>query len=247
MGFFDKLIGQTPDERIYDLYSKTNSWLNDSNMITMNVGYYPSSNIVQEKDTMFKNDITMYLRMLDNIDTHSKTILDIGCGRGGGTVVYQEYFKFKKIVGIDINKDLIDFCNKKHKDIEFHIMDIDNISFNDNSFDIVTAIESLYYCKNQTKLFNNINKIIKHEGYFIISDSESVINFNSLNNVFNDVKKINITENIINSSKEIIKNISKYDLSKEEKEYILYCSNNNYMHYTSSNDKFYKVVCRNGV
>lgn len=247
MGFFDKLIGQTHDERIYDLYSKTNSWLNDSNMITMNVGYYPSSNIIHKKDIVFKNDITMYLRMLDNIDTHSKNILDIGCGRGGGTVVYREYFKFKKIVGIDINIDFINFCNEKHKDIEFEVMDINNISFSDNSFDIVTAIESLYYCKDQIKLFDKINKIIKDDGYFILADSASVIDFDTINNAFNDVKKIDITENIIDSCKEIIKNVSKYNLSKEEKDYILYCSNNNYMHYTSSSDKFYKVICRNGV
>ncbi len=58
---------------------------------------------------------------------HSYSFMDIGCGKGRVLVV-SEYFGFKKIGGIDLDKDLIDIASKniaarKHAKTatEFHV------------------------------------------------------------------------------------------------------------------------------
>ena len=63
----------------------------------MNHGYDPVSNLL-DKDFIMKREASLYFKLLENIDTNNKNILDVGCGRGGGVALYKKYFNFQKCI-----------------------------------------------------------------------------------------------------------------------------------------------------
>lgn len=248
MAYFNNIIGKTIDEKTDDLFNKTNQLLRDSKLLTLNPGYLPASDILEDDDLLFKYDNTLHLKALEGIDTDNKIILDIACGRGGAVSVYKKYFNFNKIYGIDINKSFIEFCKNKYKDIDFDLMDMNNLNYKKNFFDIITISDSIFHCKERLKFFNSIKKILKPGGVFIMMDEQlDSLSLQKLSFVFDSIEVTDITKNIVDSCEDIIKNVGSYSISEEEKTYILYCSNENYLHYKKSESKFLKTVCRKAI
>jgi ubiquinone/menaquinone biosynthesis C-methylase UbiE len=68
-------------------------------------------------------------------DGKVNNILDIGCGSG----LFAEHLVRKglKVVGIDINQDMIDAAKNNVPEAEFLLAEAENLPFKDNSFDMV--------------------------------------------------------------------------------------------------------------
>lgn len=97
-----------------------------------------------------------------------KTILCIGCGTGEEC----EHIKslgVKRVVGIDISKERINFLKKSNPDLEFYTMDMEKLDFSDNSFDFIYSSLALHYSKDWTKILRKVYKILKKDGTFLFS------------------------------------------------------------------------------
>jgi ubiquinone/menaquinone biosynthesis C-methylase UbiE len=97
-----------------------------------------------------------------------KTVLCIGCGTGEEC----EHIKSlgaKRVVGIDISKERINFLKKSNPDLEFHTMDMEKMDFLDNSFDFIYSSLALHYSKDWTKILNKVHKFLKKDGSFLFS------------------------------------------------------------------------------
>ncbi len=72
-----------------------------------------------------------------------KKILDVGCGEGFGS----HFFSMlgANVVGIDIHEGLIKYANEKYskKGCTFQVMDVTNLSFEDNYFDSIVGMDIL--------------------------------------------------------------------------------------------------------
>ena len=111
-----------------------------------------------------------------NIDK-DYTVLDLGCG-GGRNI---EYFltKADKVYGIDhseasvkmaseINKKSIKSCR-----CQILVGDVKNLPFEDESIDIVTAFETIYFWTKIEKCFKEIYRALKKDGQFLICNEVS--------------------------------------------------------------------------
>ncbi|WP_019124353.1 class I SAM-dependent methyltransferase [Peptoniphilus grossensis] len=111
-----------------------------------------------------------------NIDK-DYTVLDLGCG-GGRNI---EYFltKADKVYGLDhsitsvkmaseINKKAIDTGKCK-----ILVGDVKNLPFEEESIDIVTAFETIYFWNDIEKCFKEIYRVLKKEGQFLICNEVS--------------------------------------------------------------------------
>lgn len=98
-----------------------------------------------------------------------RAVLDAGCGTGYGT--YELSKSARKVVGIDISKEAIDFCkdNYRRQNIEFLEMDIRNMEFRESSFDCVVSFETLEHIDKQEKFLEEVKRVLKPGGMFIIS------------------------------------------------------------------------------
>ena len=58
----------------------------------------------------------------DDVKFKDKTIVEVGCGRGGGMSYIMKYLKPKKCIGMDNSYKQIEFCS-------YSFSDIDNLEF----------------------------------------------------------------------------------------------------------------------
>ena len=111
-----------------------------------------------------------------NIDK-DYTVLDLGCG-GGRNI---EYFltKADKVYGLDHSNTSVKMAseiNKKAIDTgrcKILVGDVKNLRFEDESIDIVTAFETIYFWNDIERCFKEIYRVLKKEGQFLICNEVS--------------------------------------------------------------------------
>ena len=96
-----------------------------------------------------------------------KKILDLGCGTGDHAI----YFKKggMEVTCIDFSEAMIKFC--KDKGLNATVMDMENLEFEDESFDGIWAVTSLIHLeKDKVPLvISKIHKILKPKGILYVS------------------------------------------------------------------------------
>ncbi|MEF3318437.1 class I SAM-dependent methyltransferase [Peptoniphilus grossensis] len=111
-----------------------------------------------------------------NIDKNY-TVLDLGCG-GGRNI---EYFltKADKVYGLDHSETSVKMAseiNKKAMDTgrcQILVGDVKSLPFEDESIDIVTAFETIYFWNDIERCFKEIYRVLKKEGQFLICNEVS--------------------------------------------------------------------------
>jgi SAM-dependent methyltransferase len=100
----------------------------------------------------------------------NKTVLDNGTGSGYGAY-YLAAHGAKKVMGIDISPEAVDFASKKYKcqNLEYKIMDSTNLNINFETFDVVISFQVIEHLKNPEKFLKEIKRILKDSGIAVIS------------------------------------------------------------------------------
>lgn len=107
-------------------------------------------------------------------------ILDLGCGTGGLELNLSSLLNENgKIIGVDISPKMIevanfiiegDKCYNKYKNIKFILGEADKLPFPDDYFNLVFCLNSLHHHFNQCDTINEISRIMKAGGFFILLD-----------------------------------------------------------------------------
>lgn len=108
--------------------------------------------------------------LIDYIDKTPDTVVDLGCGTGLSTVVWNG--KSDRIIGIEPNGDmLLTAKNKENEHISFIKAFSNNIPLPDNSVDIVVCSQSFHWMEPHSTL-SEINRILKYGGAFAAVDCD---------------------------------------------------------------------------
>jgi len=97
-----------------------------------------------------------------------KSILCVGCG-SGEELEYLSSLGTKRIVGIDISEKLIEIAKSSYPKFEFQVMDIENLVFPKESFDLVFSSLTMHYLESWLKALKSINNVLKKNGNFVFS------------------------------------------------------------------------------
>ncbi|SRR5258708_40060761 len=91
-------------------------------------------------------------------------LLDVGASTGIIDNVLAK--SFKEVIGTDIDKDAIKFATKSFvkKNLKFKDEDAMNMTFKNNSFDIVVCTHVYEHVPNPKKLFSEIYRVLKPGG-----------------------------------------------------------------------------------
>lgn len=115
-------------------------------------------------------------------------ILDIGCG--GGATIKRLIYKYPDsfVSGIDYSKQSIDLSRKLNADIlnkkcEIQAADVHFLPYSDETFDIITAFETVYFWADLNKAFAEVKRVLAQNGEFLICCESS----NSKNEIWQDV------------------------------------------------------------
>ncbi len=105
----------------------------------------------------------------------SEDILDAGCGWGSSSFWLAKY-RSANVVGITPVKDQIDMCKIKVKEIDlahltkFVCADFCKTEFEDNSFDVVWAIDSVCHANNKRDFYTEAFRLLKPGGRLIVAE-----------------------------------------------------------------------------
>lgn len=99
-------------------------------------------------------------------------ILDIGCG--GGININRMAKYSKKVHGIDYSIESVKLSKEVNAQlinegkVEIQEGNVKNLPFEDNTFDIVTAFETVYFWPDVEKCFGEVKRVLKPGGIFLI-------------------------------------------------------------------------------
>jgi len=105
----------------------------------------------RKKRSYYWNSITRYINyfMLD-----SNSVLEIGCGAGDLLLD----IKGSKKVGIDFSEKLIELAKTRSNDVEFKVMEAENITL-DEKFDVIILSNIIGYLQDIEHVFIKLNKL----------------------------------------------------------------------------------------
>ena len=110
-----------------------------------------------------KPAIRAELPALDGLD-----VISIGCGSGVDSRWLADNGA-GKVTGVDISSGLIDIAKKDNPDIEFHVMDMEQLVFEDESFDLAYSSLAIHYVDDWTQPLKEAHRVLRPGGHYVFS------------------------------------------------------------------------------
>lgn len=158
-------------DHYYDVMNHALKRLDDSYTML----HYPL--YIDESDTFLQAQKNLTNYCISRINSlENKTILEIGCGNGVQTKYIHNKYKPKRITGIDLNTENIRIANQEKdrrgiKNVHFYVDDAQQLSkFEDDSVDVIINIESAFHYPDKPLFLQQLFRVLKPGGDFIIAD-----------------------------------------------------------------------------
>ena len=142
----------------------------------LNYGYLPiDSNNESAFDiregTFNANSVRLVLEVVGSVDLDGRTIVEVGCGRGGNSAVIAQKFS-GQVIGVDMSSEAIAFCSRAHArhGIDFKVGDALNLPLADGLCDAVVNVESSHSYGNLPKFLNEVRRICRPGAWFLHTD-----------------------------------------------------------------------------
>ncbi|MBU3093672.1 class I SAM-dependent methyltransferase [Clostridium sp. CF011] len=113
------------------------------------------------------------------------TILDLGCGTGSVLALLLEQKPNIHAYGLDLSDEMLTIARQKLEEkAELIQGDSENLPYKDNSFDVVICTESFHHYPNPLKALDEIHRVLKPQGKFILCDTWMFTPIRQIMNVF---------------------------------------------------------------
>lgn len=207
--FFDLVCGISPrlKRSVWRIFYQYVTGLDKgAQVIFMNYGYASESEKTKLRKIDEKNRycIQLYHHVASAINLKDKDLLEVGCGRGGGSSYIMRYFNPNSIAGMDFSGKLIKFCKKFYsvKGLSFYVGDAESLPFEDNKFDAVVNVESSHCYGNMNQFLREVFRVIRPDGHFLFADFRKKDEINTLrkqlvHSGFELIKEERITQNVL--------------------------------------------------
>lgn len=206
-------------ESFREEFDNMNKFLScDKNFSFMNHGYSPVNDSLKSSDILLKQCATLYDKTTEGMENSSgKSLLEIGCGRGGGLNYIKKNYPNLSISGCDISplNIISSIFFDESKEIKYSVCNSMDLPYKNSSFDYLLNVESSHCYNDIEKFYSECARVIKPNGTFFYSDLIWDIemlnsNYDLLKNYFDVVSFTDITENVLQSCIELCDTLSPY-------------------------------------
>lgn len=146
-------------------------------VLFLNYGYVelgplPNKLELLPEDETDRLSIQLYHHVAGAVELRGLDLLEVGCGRGGGSSYIRRYLKPNSVTGIDLAQEAIDFCQSYYKldGLRFFDGDAERLEFADESFDAVVNLESSHCYGDVDKFLSEVRRVLRPGGYFLFAD-----------------------------------------------------------------------------
>ncbi len=149
----------------------------DAHMLFMNYGFIDQrpgapALALGPADEPRRLCIQLYARVAGAADLAGKDVLEIGCGRGGGSSFIMRYLRPRSMTGLDIAENAVAFCREYHRvpGLAFRQGDAEALALPDASFDVVVNVESSHCYGSMDQFVREVARVLRPGGYFLFTD-----------------------------------------------------------------------------
>jgi ubiquinone/menaquinone biosynthesis C-methylase UbiE len=143
----------------------------------MNYGYAPvppgeMSLRLEASDEPERYPIQLYHHVAGGAPLRGKSVLEVGCGRGGGCAYLARYGQAGSVLGIDYSEPAISFCRRTHRApaVSFLEGDAEALPCADHTFDVVLNVESSHCYGSMGAFLAEVRRVLKPGGSFLWAD-----------------------------------------------------------------------------
>jgi SAM-dependent methyltransferase len=109
----------------------------------------------------------VYVAVFERISMGAQTnYLDVGCGSGLAAQLAAE--RGAKVNGVDAAENLLAIARSRVPAGQFHVADLEELSFTDKTFDVVTGFNSFQYAANPDAALAQAKRVAKPGGTVVI-------------------------------------------------------------------------------
>jgi ubiquinone/menaquinone biosynthesis C-methylase UbiE len=133
-------------------------------------GYNLAAEVYDKKEKYLNSfEQNKVVPLLNEIE--SKKILDVGAGTGRLAILFADKGAF--VTALDISAEMLKVLRRKagtRKNIEYVEGDAENISFPEESFDVVVAAFLIVHLKNPAYFFKEAYRVLKPNGLLAVTN-----------------------------------------------------------------------------
>lgn len=141
----------------------------------MNYGYADGGRLLYLKaeDEADRYCIQLYEKVTSGVDLRGKSLLEVGCGRGGGLSYLHRYRGPGPCRGVDLSPKAVAFCADRHRggfNLLFRVGDALALPYDEAQFDVVLNVESSHCYPSRSAFFREVHRVLKPGGTFCFAD-----------------------------------------------------------------------------
>jgi len=114
------------------------------------------------------------IRILNRTD--GGLVLDAATGRGEFITILKQHLKsFTQIIGVDFSERSVSYAEKlfPENDVEIFKMNLENLQFEDEYFDLVCISNSLHHLERPEMVIRELMRVLKFDGRLLITEMYS--------------------------------------------------------------------------
>ena len=101
-------------------------------------------------------------------DLTGKKVLDVGAGTGRLSLLLSKVKA--EVTALDVSEQMLQVLKNKDKKINIQLGDAEDLVFEDESFDLVTAAFLVVHLKDPSVFFNEAYRVLKDGGYLLVTN-----------------------------------------------------------------------------
>ena len=130
----------------------------------------------KEVGKLMRNVSKSFISMAKKWGITEGRVLDVGTGTGLLALEFAKSIPGVKVTGLDLSDTVLELAREKLQKsdtplkVSFEKGDAEDIPLEDDTFDLVVSSNTLHLIKNPIRMFDEIHRVLKPEGRFIVSD-----------------------------------------------------------------------------
>lgn len=114
----------------------------------------------------------LYDRALAGVDIAGATVLEVGCGRGGGCAHMVRTRAPAQAIGVDLSAPLVEWCRRRYRlpQLRFEQGDAQLLPLAGGSVDVVVNVESSHCYPSRSAFFAEVRRVLRPGGRLALAD-----------------------------------------------------------------------------